>query len=382
MNSKIVVTGMGLVTPLGNSIEEVWNKIIKKESAFRHWDDLEKQGFRTPISCRVEGFESNNFRKGSNMAIFAIQKAIGQAQISPEKKKTGVFVGSTLGESVAFEEKAEGKNVNIENYTCASFAEEIKRFFHLNGISRTYGTACAAGNYAIDSGAQLLKRKLIDVAIAGGVDPFSRIAMAGFSRSRAMSPAGICKPFDKNRSGMVLSEGAAFLILEREQDALKRNVKPLAVVGEMGLTCDAYHPTSPNPDGKSMEMAMRKALSKQELAPADVNSICAHGTGTRISDKTEALAISNIFEDNSIPVFGIKGAMGHSLGAATAIETVISVAALTKQIIPPTVNFEENDSELKINVTKTPTKATLNWVLNCGYAFGGLNSALLLGKWT
>lgn len=381
MNTRVVVTGMGFVTPLGNSLEDLWSRINNGDSAARAYDDLLQQGFRSTVACRVDGFDSISYTRGIEQAIFAIQNAITQAGISLPKYRTGVFVGSTLGESLVFEKFAEGENVSPENSTCASFAREICQKLDINGIRRAYGTACSAGNYAISSGALLLKNNSIDVAIAGGVDPFSRIAMAGFSRSRAMSTDGFCKPFDKTRTGMLLGEGAAFFILEREENALRRNGKPLAIIGETGFSCDAYHQTSPNPDGKEMEMAMIKALKKQKIQVKDLGWICAHGSGTIVSDKTEALAIKRLSGENVIPVSGFKGAIGHALGAATAIEAAIIIMSLEKQVIPPTANFGQLDPGMDILVVRESKEKPVDWVMNCGYAFGGLNSALLLGKW-
>lgn len=380
MNSRIVVSGMGFITPLGNELNEVWEALLQKKSASKKWIDLEKQGFQNSVACRIVGYHSGSYQRGKELAIQAVKNAVLQAGITLPEKSTGVFVGSTLGESLIFEKYAEGEPLNPEKFTCASYADEIKRYFNLNSVSRAYGTACSAGNYAISSGAGLLKKGIIDVAIAGGVDPFSRIAMAGFSRSRAMSSDGICRPFDINRNGMLLSEGAAFMILEREEDTIKRNANPLAVIGEIGITCDAYHPTSSNPDGVQIKTAMYRALQQQNIKPESVDMICAHGSGTIISDKAEAKGIHQIFGKLSTPVCGIKGALGHSLGAATAIEAIISILSIEKQTIPPTTNYNEPDDELDLNVVYKPSRTRINWVLNCGYAFGGLNTALLLGK--
>jgi 3-oxoacyl-[acyl-carrier-protein] synthase II len=381
MEPGIVVTGMGWVTPLGNNLEEVWKNICEKKTAARTWEDLDEQGFRSTNACRVTGVEGDSRIRGREMAVAAVRSAVVQAGLGLDGKRTGIFVGSTMGESYAFEKIAEGEKFSAQEFTCYSFAEGIRNELGTEGICRAYGTACAAGNYAIHAGAVKIRSGMIDVAVVGGVDPFSRIAMAGFSRSRAMAADGLCRPFDRNRTGMILGEGAAFLILENEEEAIKRNIKPLAVIGAMGLTCDAFHPTSPDPGGRMMEKAMELALCHQKIVPEEVGWICAHGSGTRISDQTEARAIKNVFMGVGVPVSGFKGGFGHSLGAATAIEAVIAVLSLIKGKIPPTINFEVADDEMDIAVLDQVKYISGNWVLNCGYAFGGLNSALLIGKW-
>lgn len=376
---RAVVTSFSLVTPLGNLNNEVWSKLINNQSAARNWDDLEKDGFRFAKACRVmDGPANLDSERGAWFTRTALQNAIADAQIDiPEN--TGIFIGSTIGESAAFEAIATGADLNPMKYTIDSFANLIKKELKTSGTSFSYGTACTAGNYAIGAAASAIRNGLTDVAIAGGVEPFSRVAMTGFSRSRAMT-ADICRPFDQNRDGMILGEGAAIFILEEEEHALARNIRPLAVIGSLGLSCDAYHPTAPLNDGSGIARAMKAALSLEKIEPSEVDWICAHGSGTAVSDRAEATAIMNFFGSH-VPVSGVKGAIGHSLGAATAIEAAICIMALQNNMIPPTVNLENPDPEFNINLVTKPKTEEMNYVLNCGYAFGGLNSALLIKKW-
>jgi 3-oxoacyl-[acyl-carrier-protein] synthase II len=326
----------------------------------------------------MEGPANPDSERGAWFTRTALHNAIADAQIDiPEN--TGIFIGSTIGESAAFEAIAAGADLDPMKYTIDSFANLIKKELKTSGISFSYGTACTAGNYAIGAAASAIRNGMTDVAIAGGVEPFSRVAMTGFSRSRAMT-ADLCRPFDQNRDGMILGEGAAIFILEEEEHALARNVQPLAVIGSLGLSCDAYHPTAPLNDGSGVARAMKAALSMEKIEPYEVDWICAHGSGTIVSDRAEAMAIKNFFGSH-VPVSGVKGAIGHSLGAATAIEAAICIMALQKSMIPPTVNLKNPDPEFNINLVTTPKSGEMNYVLNCGYAFGGLNSALLIKKW-
>lgn len=379
-SEEIVVSGMGVMTPLGNTVEQLWQNILQQKCAARHWDDLENEGFRTTIACRLtDSTIPHDGTRGQIMALRAVKQALTQANIEINRD-VGIFIGTTMGESFAFEEAASGKPLDISKAIGNVFATTIQKHFNIEGPTAVFGTACAAGNYAIGAAAQAVRSGRVKVAIGGGVDPFSRIAMVGFSRSRAMTQ-DFCKPFDHARKGMQLGEGAAFLILETYENAIKRNATPLAVIGELGLSCDAYHQTKPNEDGFEMGQAMHYALKASGINSGQVNWVCAHGSGTIASDAAEALAIKNIFGEQQVWVSGMKGALGHSLGAATAMEAVICVQSLLQKTVPPTVNHVKLPSDFGIKVATEPIKLkNMDWVLNCGYAFGGINSALLIGK--
>ena len=375
--TEVVVTGMGLVTPLGNELDTLWQSLLAGETAVRHWDDLADEGFRIPLMARVTSIEGEDADRGSRMAVVAAQHALANAALEPEGI-TGVFAGTTMGESIAFEQAATGGTNDLSKATAKVFPQRIHDELGLTGPVRAYATACAAGNYAIGAAAQAIAAGQIDYALAGGVEPISRIALAGFSRSRAMS-SDLCRPFDRQRSGMQLGEAAAFLLLERKQSALARGASPLSRVISLGLSCDAYHPTAPSPDGEGMARAMNNALEQADLLPADIDWICAHGSGTRASDAAEAKAIQQVFGETSPPVSAIKGALGHSMGAATAVEAIVAVLALQNKCLPPTVNLQEVDPEFFLDIFNVPRETDdLKLALNCGYGFGGLNSALVL----
>ena len=214
--------------------------------------------------------------------------------------------------------------------------------------------------------------------MAGGAEPFSRIALVGFARMRAMAPEG-CTPFAAGRRGMTLGEGAAFLVVESAEHAERRGAKAVARVGGLGLAADAHHPTTPRPDGSGMAAAMRNGLRAARLAADEVGWVSAHGTGTPLSDAAEARALHDVL-GGRVPVSSIKGALGHSLGAATAVEAVVSVCVLRDGVLPPNTGITAADPELELDVVLTPRRLDRDWVLSCGYAFGGLDSALVLGR--
>jgi len=383
-DDRVVVTGIGLVCALGTDPDRVFTRILDGEFAAREWPDLVADGFPITVANRVEDageYGRRPARRGRALTVHAVGNAIADAGLgAAHLKNAGVYVGSTMGESAGFEAAAAYSATDLDDATADTFAAEIAREFGTNGTLRTYGTACAAGNYAIGSAARAIASGRIDVAIAGGVDAFSRIAMLGFARVRAMSPDR-CRPFDRNRRGMQLGEGAAFLVLERERSAARRGARRRAVIGSLGLSGDAHHPTAPRPDGSGSATALRSALRATGVRANEIGWINAHGTGTAASDAAESAAVATVFGDRTgPPVSSLKGAFGHCMGAAAAVEAAMTVLALERHVIPPTVGVLDVDDQLPIDVVVEPRPAPdLRWALNCGNAFGGLNSALLIG---
>jgi 3-oxoacyl-[acyl-carrier-protein] synthase II len=377
--NRIVVTGVGLATPLGHTLEELWKQILAGRTSTRSWPDLAADGQRVDIACRIESLECAPLRRGRELALSAARRAVESAALDLPAD-TGVYIGSTLGESFAFESVAEGESLDLSDFSVASFVQAIGQNFGVTGPTQSIATACAAGNYAVGAALADLRQGRARVALAGGVEPFSRLAMVGFSRSRAMA-ADACRPFDQRRSGMLLGEGAAVFVMERAVDALRRGVTPLAEVVTLGLSCDAYHATAPRPDGVGMLRAMQAALDAAEIEPVDVDWVNAHGSGTRLSDAAEALALRSLFGEHLPAISGSKGALGHALGASSAIEMALCVQGLLAQTAPPTHGHEIPDPESAIACTRQPSVRPIRWVLNNAFAFGGINSALLLRRW-
>lgn len=388
----VVVTGTGVVSALGGDTSATWRALLDGRSAARAWDDLADEGFPVQVACRVDDSTwrpqgpPEPSRRGRALALRAASEALGQAGLldpqgrlteSVDPARVGCFLGTTMGESAVFERAADRGSFDLAEGGGQVFAETIASSLGVPGPRRTFGTACAAGNYAIAAAARAVASGRVDVAVAGGVEPFSRIAMLGFARMRAMAPSG-CAPFGRGRRGMTLGEGAGVVVLQRRSDA----AAPLARIGALGLSADAHHPTAPREDGVQMAAAMRSGLERTGLAPSDVGWVSAHGTGTPRSDAVEALALRGVFGDGP-PVSSIKGALGHTLGAATAIEAVAAVCALREGTLPPNSSAVEADLDetLDVDIVRTARSAPdLAWVMNCGFAFGGLNSALLIGS--
>jgi len=382
-SATAVVTGVGAVSALGPDAEQTWRRTLAGESAVREWDDLLAEGFPVGVAARVvDDRLGDPWHRGRDLAVLAATEAFAGAGGPGDPRRAGVVVGTTMGESSLFEAAVDGSAVDLAEASGVGFAAAVAATLGLGGLRRVVGTACAAGNYAIGAAARMVEEGRADVVVAGGVEPFSRIAMLGFARMRAMAPQG-CTPFGRGRRGMTLGEGAAFLAVESEAHAERRGATVLARIGGLGLSADAHHPTAPREDGSGMAAAMRAALARAGVEPSQVGWVSAHGTGTPRSDAAEALAVHQVFPDDAPPVSSVKGAFGHTLGAATALEAVLAVLALRDGVLPPggAATAYELDGGLGLDVVRQARPAPgLSWVLSAGYAFGGLNSALLVGR--
>lgn len=390
---QVVVTGTGVLSALGANTAATWQALVEGRSAVGAWEDLAAEGFPVVAACRLDdsmwgvGGVPDATRRGRELGLRAAGEALAHAGLLDssghliaglDPTRVACFVGTTMGESAVFETARDRGSFDLAHGGGHVFAETIGTALGLDGPRRTFGTACAAGNYAIARAARAVATGRVDLALAGGVEPFSRIAMLGFARMRAMARTG-CAPFGLNRTGMTLGEGAGFLVLQRRADAVASRTPILATIGSIGLAADAHHPTAPREDGLQMMASMRQGLERTGLMPDDVGWVCAHGTGTPRSDAVEAMSLGSVFRDPP-PVSSLKGALGHTLGAATAIEAAMAVCALQDKVIPPNTGSVELDESLGVDVVQEPRQVPhLSWVMNNGFAFGGLNSALLLG---
>lgn len=373
------ITGMGVICSLGQHTTDFWQALLSERNGIKNWKDLEALDFKYTHASRVEDFDCDPLERGFRFSVSAINQAIHQANCS-KIDNWGLFLGTTMGESAAFEAIAEKKDIgNPKDYTGYGICKRLQKAYPNITAFQCFATACAAGNYALKAGLEALQNGEVSVAIVGGVDPFSKIAMTGFSRSRAMSPSGICKPFDTNRDGMILGEGAGFLVLEKVAHATHRNTEVLATLEDCVLSCDAYHPTAPKPDASGIIGCFEHILHTNQIKESVIDWISAHGTGTKLSDQSEAKAIASVFQKHKPYVSSIKPKIGHTLGAATAIEAIVSVLSIQHQTIPHTDHFRHQEFDILIPTKPVLTK--VNKVLNCGYAFGGLNSITLFSSW-
>lgn len=375
---RVVITGLSCITCLGDGYEQVWDALLIGKSAESRVEGLpfsSEYRYACQIKYEVRHDSKNTYDRAETLAILGVKQALQDAGVFKSRNTMLAIIGTTMAGFYSIDKgQPPGK--------CSDIGDAVQTELNLKSCF-TVPTACAAGNYAIAMAARLIKRGITDRVVCGGADAFSPIAFAGFSRLRAMARKK-CRPFDEDREGLLVSEGAAFLVLESEKSASARNARIRAVISGYGISCDGYHITAPHPKGLGAYLAMRKATETAGIAPGDIDYICAHGTGTHANDSMEGEAISKLLgrRTSHIPVSSIKSSMGHAMGAASAIEAVACVMAVQTNTIPPTANCENVDPKLKIKVVKKAAlKTTVNHALNNAFAFGGNNAVIVVSKW-
>jgi len=400
---RVAITGLGVVSSLGIGKDEFWKNLIAGKSGISEVTSFDTSNYETHIGGEIKNFQPERYLekwkikkwgRATQFAITATKEAINDAKLDLYrlgKDKMGIAIGTTMAEIQALEKiNSEWVETNNEEkvntdlitlYPGNVLSKNISFKFGLKGLSLTIPTACAAGNYSIGYAFDQIKVGKTKIMIAGGADPFSRITFTGFNRLFAAAKEK-CRPFDKNRDGIVVGEGAGILILEDLEFALKRNAKIYAEVLGYGLSCDAFHMTAPSLEG--IKKAMIKAMKEADIKLEEVDYISAHGTGTGPNDKTESQAIKEVFgfRYKEIPVSSIKSMLGHTMGAASAIEAISCCRAIKEEVIPPTMNYETPDPECDIDcVPNASRRKGIKIVLNNSYAFGGNNACLVLEKY-
>lgn len=256
----------------------------------------------------------------------------------------------------------------------------VARATGARGMVLTLPAACAAGNYAIGFASDLIRSGRADVVITGASEMIQEVQFAGFARLGAIAPER-CQPFDANRKGLILGEGAGVLVLESEAHAVRRGATALAEVGGYGLACDAYHITRPHPEGTGNARAMREAIARSGLSPEDVDFVNAHGTGTSANDSVESKVMREVFGDRRVPLTSVKSMIGHCMGASSALEAVTCVETILSGLYPPTMNYETADPECDVDVVANASRAGASGVvLNNALAFGGYDAVLCLAR--
>ncbi|MBN3039681.1 MAG: beta-ketoacyl-[acyl-carrier-protein] synthase family protein [Candidatus Omnitrophica bacterium] len=399
MSSKrrVVVTGIGIVSSVGIGKDAFWSAISKGKSGISEISSFDTSEFKCHYGGEVKNFNPVDFiskrrikflGRTSQLAIAASQLAIDDANLLYSdivQKKFGVIIGTTIGErpmeelitSWAKGGLKEVDRIKIFQASVNNISANVGIHFKAMGANCLFPTACAAGNYAVGYGFDLIRNGDLNFALTGGAEAFSHLAFVGFQRLYAMS-SDKCRPFDKNRNGMILGEGAGILLLESLESAIKRNATIYAEVLGYGLSCDAYHPTAPDPKG--IARAMSNALADSGKKPKEIDYICAHGTGTPANDKSEVQAIKELFGENSkkLPVSSIKSMLGHTMGASSSIQSGACCLALKQGLIPPTINYETPDPDCEIDcVPNSSRKQKIQTVLNNGFAFGGNNCCVV-----
>jgi len=399
MGQKVVITGLGVVSSLGKGKNLFWKNLLAGKTGISKVTSFDTSAYFTSYAGEIKDFNARENIKDKNMKdigrtsqflIAAVEGALKNAGIDEEflrNKKCGIMLGTASGEAQAVEKNNKQwikqglksiKKKNIKDYTTNILAYNLTKALEIKGIIKIFRTACAAGNYAIAHGYDLIRQGEVDIVIAAGADSFSEVMFAGFNQVGAVAPCK-CQPFDKNRKGMIPAEGAGVLILESLSHAKKRKAQIYAEVLGAGFSCDAFHMTAPSSEG--IARCLINSLSVARIKSTAVDYICAHGTGTISNDRAESMAIKQVF-GKKIPVSSIKSHLGHSMGAASMIEAVACCLSLQQGIMPATINYETPDPECDIDcVPNYPREKKLKVIINNSFAFGGNNAAVVLGQY-
>lgn len=389
LSTRIAVTGAGIVCSIGGNKAEVWRAIVDARAGIAKMTRFPGEVFPTDIAAEADTElpPHKRYSRTDLLAVAAAKEAIEQAGDIPLERaivSTGTSTGGLLeGEDYYFRRLAIGRRraraSHVLQQPTSGPSDAVARAFKLGGGVVSNATACASAGAAIGMAADYLRSHHADVAIAGGSDALCRLTYSGFNVLQAVDPEP-CSPFGATRKGITLGEGAAFLVLERWDDAVARGATILAELAGYGASCDAHHPTAPIEDGRGAEAAMRGALHEGGVLPAAVDYVNAHGTGTSLNDAAETCAIIAALGSN-VPVSSSKSYFGHTLGASGAVEAVVTVLALQHQIAPPTLRLEEAAAECSLDyIPHTPRPMKLANVLSNTFGFGGSNVSLLFRR--
>ncbi len=408
---RVFVTGIGAITPLGQTVDNTWNNLILGKSGTKLITQFNTDGLSSRIAGLIEDFDDTKYqdfkeaRRTPKFAQYALAAATegvinsGITLDTEDLSRVGIDIGSALGGVNLIQEQQTildtkgAKFINpslIPSILINSAACLVAIKFGIKGSVHAPVAACATGIVAIGDAYRRLLWGDADVIIAGGADSvISPLSIIGFSRLGACStkndnPEQACSPFDANRDGTVVGEGAAVVVLETFEHAYARKAQVLAEIVGYGCSSDAYHLVSPAPEGLGTASAMQNALNDANILPENINWICAHGTGTKQNDLSETKAIKNAFGQlaYSIPISSIKGGLGHMLGASGAISTAMAIKAIQESIIPPTINYSTPDPECDLDyVPNQFRKSRLEYALVNAFGFGGQNACLVLKRY-
>ena len=407
---RVVITGVGAVTPIGTGAEGLWQGLEARRSAVREISRFDPTPFRSHIAAEIPDFRPQDHLDGkrakrldrfSQLAVTCARQALADAALDPareDRDAIGAMMGSALG-GVAFAESQvpgylrdgpRGLDAALALAVFAGAAScNIAIEFGFTGPNATNAMSCASGTIAVGEAFHAIRAGRAAVMLAGGSEaPLAPMTFAAFSNIRAMStrnhePARASRPFDKDRDGFVMGEGAAVLVLEEYQRARARGAPVYGEIVGYASTNDAYHMTAPRPDGRQAARAMRLALADGDVAPRDVGYVNAHGSSTPLNDSTETTAIKDVFGDHAfrLAVSGTKGYYGHALGASGAIEAAICALALARRWLPPTINLEQPDPACDLDCLPQQGRAAApDVVVSNSFGFGGINASLVLRR--
>lgn len=411
MINRVVITGVGLVTPVGIGKEEFWQSVIQGKSGISKISYFDTSEYPTKIAAEVKDFdytnyispkEANRMDKSTQFSVVATMLALEDSKLKITEEdpySMGVIIGSGIGGIGTFEKQhkillEKGPNrvspffipMMISNISAGEIAIKIGA----KGPNGVINTACASSTHAIGIAFKLLQKGDIQIIISGGTESaITPMSLAGFCKMRALSiqndnPGQASRPFDQERDGFVMGEGSGILILETLQHAKKRNAEIYAEILGFGMTADAYHVTAPSPEGEGASQAMKIALEDAIIKPTQIDYINAHGTSTPLNDKLETLSIKNVFGKHAynLKISSNKSMTGHMLGAAGGVEAIATALTLKEDIIPPTINYKYPDPECDLDyVPNTSERKLVKYAMSNSFGFGGHNGVIILSKY-
>ena len=407
---RVVITGMGAITPIGNSVDEFWKGIEESKCGIDTITQMDVTDYKVKLAAEVKGFNPEDYMDRRNarrldrfcqLAMAAAKEAMEDSKLDVSKidaTRFGVVVGSGIGGlnttyeiSVLASQKGPDRvpPLSIPMVITNMASGNISIEYGAKGETFDISAACSTGTHCIGEAYRLIKHGYQDVVLAGGTESaIDAVGIAGFTNIKALSQATdknrASIPFDKERSGFVMGEGAGILMLEELEHAIKRGAKIYAEVVGFGSTSDSYHITAPDPEGNGIIRAMNLAMNEAGIKPEDIDYINAHGTSTHLNDAGETLAVKKAFGEASktVAMSSIKGNVGHLLGAAGAVEAIATVKAIQDSLIPPTINYKVPDEECDLDVVpNVPRKKELKYAMSNSLAFGGHNGSLIFKKY-
>ena len=410
MDNKIVVTGIGIMSCLGSSVEEFWGALKKGKSGIRQISQVDPNSFPCKVSGEVQDFipkdwmnpkEAKRMGRFSQLAVAASKIAVDQSgflgKVDPSRK--GVLLGCGAGGLPETDQQAKVKETRgvmkmspfyIPSMLPNMASANVSRIYGATGYNNTCITACAASTQAIGEAAEIIRHNKADVIITGGTESgICEIGMGGFSTMHALStwegdPSSASKPFDLNRDGFAPAEGSGILVLESESHALARGAKPIAEIAGWGVSSDAFHLVQPHEKGLGAVSAMINAIEDAQIDKSEIDYINAHGTSTPANDRIETLAIKTLFKKEAykIPISSTKSMIGHALGASGAMEAIAGIKSTIENVIHPTINLNDPDPECDLDyVANVSRTKEINYVLSNSFGFGGQNACLIIKKY-
>jgi len=408
---RVVVTGMGALTPLGLSVDEYWEGLVEGRSGAATIESFDPEGLRVTFACELDGFDPEDSLDAkqarrvdpfSQYALVTADRAVqdagldSEAMPQEEKDRIGVVYGTGIGGIKTFRDQAEEFIEGGEKRTSPFFiptlipdiaAGQIAMAYDFRGPNHAMVSACATGNHNIGDAYRMIQEGDMDAALCGGTDAcVTRLGIAGFASMRALStrnddPTHASRPFDAHRDGFVMGEGAGALFIEDLERAKARGAEIYAEILGIGMSADAHHLTAPDPEGGGVCLALNRGLDNAGLEPTDIDYINAHGTSTPLGDEAETKALKKVFGDHAyeLNVSSTKSMTGHLLGAAGATEAIATIQALRHDVVPPTINFEEADPACDLEYTfNEAQERPVTVALSNAFGFGGHNTSLAL----